>query len=60
VRDIAQSEAADQVAYDDSTLSSITVLKANDDHTVATWTAAPAIGAVFIGDAPRHNQLVIA
>lgn len=52
--------ATDQVADDDSSLSVVPVLKSDDDHSVGSETAAPAIMPILFADLGSCHELQVA
>jgi hypothetical protein len=57
---VFERPAADEVAHDDAQLPAVAVLEADDDHAVAAEAFAPAVDAVFLADAVRHHEFVVA
>jgi hypothetical protein len=55
-----QGVSADKVSNNHSSLPTITIFKAYNYHSVATETPSPAIDTVFLIDAARHVQFVVA
>lgn len=52
--------AADEVIDHDPSLALVAVIEADDDHTVALWASAPAVGAVVLVDFAQFDQVQIA
>lgn len=58
---VFQRQAADNIANDDALLGAVwRVLEADDGHAVGLKTAAPAVGAVGLGDFPCSDEAVVA
>lgn len=52
--------AADEIGDDDAALAAVAVLEADNDHAVVAEALAPAVASVFLGDAARRDELVVA
>jgi hypothetical protein len=52
--------SANELAHNYSSLAAIVVFEANDDHAMPAETLAPAVDAIFFGDAARDVELVVA